>query len=169
MKHAWTSLVVLGLLVASAGRSDAQAPQPSIEYEITIEGLGTKPVTMDVDSWSWGASSYDDASMMGMKKDVQVQEVNLVLQQSPTTAMMLEALLAKKQLRRVVLRIKQPAAAVFEFALSNVKVTTFQTGGSGGSYGRGGTMEQMSLSFKTAKMTVKNGANSHSTDIINNN
>jgi hypothetical protein len=133
-----------------------------------VERLGSKAITIELESWSWGATAMDPEMVGPAHKEVSLQDVNFVIMQSPTSVQLLEAMLAKKVLRRVVVRIKQPSSQMFELAMSNAKLSSYQTGGSGGSYRGGLPMEQLSMTFKSAKLTVKANGGSYSTDIIAN-
>jgi Type VI secretion system effector, Hcp len=165
MKTAAILALALAASAPVAAQAQGQVGQqgPQLEYEAVIEGLGKAPVIVPVESWSWGASadSYGNRNGSG----INMQDLHLVIEQSKESAQMLELMLAKKELSRVEIRVKQPSSHTFELVMRNVSIGSFQTGGSGG-YGRGsGPMEQMSLSFKTAKMTVKTPKGAYSTDI----
>lgn len=164
------SAAILALALAASTPVVAQAqgqmgPQgPQLEYEAVIEGLGKTPVVIAVESWSWGASVDNYGNRNG--NGINMQDLHFVIEQSKESAQMLEVMLAKKELAKVEIRVKQPSSHTFELVMRNVTIGSFQTGGSGGGYGRGsGPMEQMSLSFKTAKMTVKTPKGAYSTDI----
>lgn len=166
-----TAAILALTLATAAAPVAAQAqgqmgPQgPQLEYEAVIEGLGKTPVVIPVESWSWGASADNYGNRNG--SGINMQDLHFVIEQSKESAQMLEVMLAKKELAKVEIRVKQPSTHTFELVMRNVTIGSFQTGGSGGGgYGRGsGPMEQMSLSFKTAKMTVKTPKGAYSTDI----
>ena len=170
MKQA-LAIVILTLGLSTLPDTTAQAGnQQGIDYELAVEGIGKAPIVIDLESWSWGATAMEtDPSMPPPKKDISMQDFHFVISQSPQSAMLLEAMLNKKVLPRVSARVKNANNHSFELVMRNVKISSFQTGGSGGGRGWGGDapMEQISLSFQTGKMTVKTQGGSHSVEIKN--
>ena len=173
-------LAMVGAMVlAGAGTAHAQPSSGQVTYEMTLEGLagGKKNTTLTIESWSWGASAYepDDASEASdggkvegaakRKRDIAVQDFYFTIEQSPTSAQLLEALVGKKVLSKVTVRSKQTGTdKTFEIVFKDVRISSFQTGGSG----YGGASESVSLTYKTAKMTVSASGGSQSADVQGN-
>lgn len=92
------------------------------------------------------------------------QDFHFVVYQSPTSLMLAESMFDKKVLPRVTVRFRHPALAKeLELVMKDVRVSSYQTGGSG--YGNEGPMDQISLSFNKAKMTVGAKGAKHSADL----
>ena len=160
-------ILVLGIVTTSASTALAQRQQ-GLDYELSIEGIDKKPVVIDLQSWSWGASAMELDPSMPPRKDVNMQDLHFVISQSPSSVLLLETMLSKKVLPRVIIRVKQPNNHAFELVVRNVKISSYQTGGSSGhSYGGDAPMEQISMGFQTGKLTVKTATGSKSTEIKN--
>jgi len=161
------TMIILAV-VLTTGTAHAQ-PSQQAWYELTIEGMKADPkATMTIESWSWGAVSPEaDAAPGGTKKGLQAQDLYLSVEQSSTSPLLLEALVAETVLPKVTLKLKDPVSKdkSFELVLKDVKVTSYQASGSGGGYGSGVPNESIALSFKTAKVTVGNGKTARSADV----
>lgn len=162
-------ILTLGLTALSGPLAEAGNNQ-GVSYELSVEGLGKAPVLIELESWSWGATALEpDPSMPPPKKDLAMRDLHFVITQSPESTKLLEVMVTKKHLPRVTVRMKNSSNHSFELVVRNVRVASFQTGGSGGGRGWGGEapMEQISMSFQTGKFTVKNTSGSHSVEIKN--
>jgi type VI protein secretion system component Hcp len=172
-------LAVAGaMILAGATTAAAQPSSGQVTYEMTLEGLtgGKKSTTLTIESWSWGASAYDlyedevdatgkDGTATKRKRDIAVQDFYFTIEQSPTSAQLLDALVAKRVLSKVTVRSKQTGTdKTFEIVFKDVRISSFQSGGSG--YG-GGT-ESIALAYKTAKLTVGASGGSQSADVTGN-
>jgi hypothetical protein len=169
--------VVSAIVLAGAGVAGAQPSTGQVTYEMTLEGLpgGKKNTTLTVENWSWGATAYDpsedeleatktDAAAAKRRKDISAQDFYFVLEQSPVSANLLEALVAKKVMPKVTIRSKATGTdKTFELVLKDVKVSSYQTGGSG--YGAN---ESVSMTYKTAKLTIGAGGGTQSADLTGN-
>lgn len=162
--------LIASLVAVTALSAHAQPTPQGAKYEMTLEGIpGQNTLTLDIESWSWGANEVEpDADPKSeeagkrKKPDNGIHYVYLVIEQGPTSAMLLQTLLAKKLLPKVSLHSTGTGKS-FELAMKDVKMTSYQTGGSGG-FGRN-PMDQMAMSFKTAKLTIGDGTTSHSAQI----
>jgi type VI protein secretion system component Hcp len=163
--------LIASLIAVTMSTAQAQ-PAPGGKYEMQIEGIpGQAKLTLEIESWSWGAVDQepDDTDPKSQdaagkkKKSDGIQEVYFVVEQSPTSPMLLQSLLAKKPMTNVVLHSTGTSGKSFELVMKEVRLTSYQTGGSGG-FGRA-PMDQMSMSFKTAKLTVGDGGTTHSAQI----
>ena len=163
--------LICSLVAVTALSAQAQPAQSGGNYEMTLEGLGQSQTTLEIESWSWGAVEEDppdadpkDKDGVKRKNTNGVQEVFIVVEQSPTSALLLDSMIAKKLLARVSLHSTGNTSKSFELAMKDVKLTSYQTGGSGG-LGHA-PMDQMALSFKTAKLIIGDGGTSHTTSLI---
>jgi type VI protein secretion system component Hcp len=168
---------ILILCAIALSRPVHAQPSSSAQYELVVEGIAVPKATLPIESWSWGASESmgdpdpKDADANGVpkkkKREIAVQDFHFVIMQSHLSTMLLEALATKKTLPRVTLRSKQATpSGTLELVMKDVRVSSFQTGGSGHS-SSGGTMDQLSLTFKSVKMTVDTGNGKHSADVRN--
>jgi hypothetical protein len=166
-------LVAAAVGIGSGDVAMAQPTTPTIQYDMVIEGLASKQVTIPVESWSWGASLENGSSdelepeaktSKQSKPALNTQDFNVVLKNTPVAAMLLEAMTKRKTLPKVSVHLRQPAGDEgFSFVLQNVSISSFQTGGSG--YGAEGPMNQISLEFKKAKLTIASRGASHTVSI----
>jgi type VI protein secretion system component Hcp len=163
MKHLMI-VVALGMVTGTAHAQPTQAAW----YELSIEGIKADPkASLAIESWSWGAASPQPDPSMPKKQGIQTQDLYLSIEQSDASPLLLEALVAETVLPKVTLKLNNPASKdkSFELVLKDVKVTSYQTSGSGGGYGSGVPNESLSLSFKTAKLTVGTGKTSRSAEV----
>lgn len=160
---------------AHAGSNPLGNGGPQLGFELVLDGLPGqgKSATITVEAWSWGASAMNEREDMfeprkpGAKRpSVSTQDLNITLAQSPTSLRMLDAMVVKKVLPTVTLHLAQPISGhMFEIVMKDVTITSYQTGG----YGRGNDLptENLSMSFKKAKITTIGDGASHSVDIDN--
>jgi hypothetical protein len=168
-------VVVATVVVLAWGGAARAQPSSSATWEMTIEGMPAKAkANVTIESWSWGASAAEErfesdeaAKSTKPKKDIYSQDFFFVIEQTPTSAMLLESMMQKKVLTKVTVKLRQTGSNnTFELVMKDVKVTSYQTGAS--SYGGSGPTDQLAMAFKTAKVTIGSKAESHATDVSGN-
>ena len=147
MKQRMWIAALVAAAVAVPAHAQPSPPQPT--YELVIEGLSNK-VTLELSSWSFGV--YDESTTeetAGKPRGLVVQDLYVVITQTPDSALLLDALVSRKVMSKVTLRMKGDKDKVFEIAMKDVRISYYNTGG----YHDMPT-EQLSFRYDTAKMTL---------------
>lgn len=133
---------------------------PTMSYRMTIDGPGgTGPGEwIDVLSWSWGMSQSGTSSSGGGggAGKVSIQDFSFTKESDKTSTKLMQACASGSHFQKVVIDFvvtdnKDPENRYMQYELTNVLVTSFQTGGSAGGDDR--PTEQVTLNFEKIKVT----------------
>ena len=145
------ALFFLALPVFAADRDEAIRQRLMTQAQAQSGKLAAGSLTLDgstydVLSWSWGASQTitDTTGGGGGTGKVQLQDLHFVTRTSAASSKLFQACAQGKHLKDATLLIvDEKGAAVAELKLTDVLVSSFQTGGTGGEV----PMESISLNY----------------------
>jgi type VI secretion system secreted protein Hcp len=132
-----------------------------VDYFLKLEGIDgeskSRPGEIELESWSWGASqlgTYSHSAGGGGAGKVSMQDFHFVMKVNKATPKLILACAKGDHIKKAILTCRKAGGKQEEFlkyTFSDVLVSSYQTGGSGGS----DIVPTEQISFNYAKMEVE--------------